>query len=69
MHRDLGKGRQVYTAYIPSCFAKVGKTIGIKIKDEWEEGWVIDEAGPCRNIEDVNNSRENHKRFSWVLGD
>jgi hypothetical protein len=58
-----------YVAFIPTKYASVGRTIGIKFGDEWREGFVIDAVGKVTNISDVDLAREDHKRFRWVLGE
>jgi hypothetical protein len=57
-----------YVAYLPTSCAKVGKKIDLLFKDEWRRGWTITSVGPCREIETINDSRDDTKRFGWVLG-
>ena len=68
MSRRVGTATEIHVAFLPTEFAKVGKTVGIKFGDEWREGFVIDSVGPCRVLSDMDLGREDYKRFRWVLG-
>lgn len=58
-----------HTAYIPSQFAKLNKTISIKIGEVWNSGFLVTYAGPVCDIADIDDKRYDDKRFKWVLGE
>lgn len=68
MSRQVEGGEEKYVAYLPTDFAKVGKVVCLKFGEEWRDGWLIDSVGPVRNMTDMDLSREDHKRYEWVLG-
>ena len=67
MTRKVETSTETHVAFLPTEFAKVGKTVGIKFGDEWREGFVIDSVGPSRELSDMDLGREDCKRFRWVL--
>lgn len=62
----------VHIAWIPTKFAVVGRNVSIKMaKDsEWIHGWVVREVYlGSRTDTEINDGRQDHKRFEYVLGD
>lgn len=59
-----------HTAYLPTEKAKMGKLLDIEIGGKWISGFKIYfVSDTVRTIDDVDNYRENMKRFKWVLGE
>jgi hypothetical protein len=56
-------------AYIPSQFAKLNKTISVKIGEVWYPRFLVTYVGPVCTIEDIDDKRHDDKRFKWVLGE
>ena len=58
----LTRDNQTQTAWIPSKYAKVGRTIKIRTDGVWVDGWVVSEAG---NI-DVDSQIANERSRDWT---
>lgn len=69
MEKPTEKGKLVHTAWIPSQFAKAGKVISLKNKDEtWSGGWTVVSAGTStKTVEDMDIQRDAQKRWESVL--
>jgi hypothetical protein len=67
LSKASGSQVQRHVAFIPSDKAKPGKYL--KLPSPWGDGWLVDSVGPVREIEDVDQARDNLKRFQYVLGD
>lgn len=65
MRRDDGA---VDTAWIPSGFARAGRSIQIRVDGEWQRGWRVEEAYEGTKTAEEAEHRADRKAFRYVLG-
>lgn len=54
--------KMIYTAWIPSQLAKVGRSLEIKIEGEWTTGWVVAEKGAVKDAAYVEEHERDYTR-------
>jgi hypothetical protein len=66
----LRRGNQFTTSWLPERFAVVGKVLQWKGLGDWEDGWVVLEAGAALVEEaDLPDFHRDRKRYRRNTGD
>lgn len=72
--KQVGSGSLTQVAWIPNQFAKVGKTVSLRVAqgsvtsfEGWDEGWVVEAVYSARSFEELDAHRDAHKRWERVL--
>jgi hypothetical protein len=69
MRRPLEDGStEVYVAYLPTKFAKVGRTVSLKKNNSWIDGYFITHVGDVHDVSDVDLVVATQRKARWVLG-
>lgn len=58
----LRKGNTEQVAWIPQCFAEVGKAVQIRGEKGWDDGWVVFFASEPLDAEIVEKNEGNYRK-------
>jgi hypothetical protein len=58
----LRKGNTSQVAWIPQCFAEVGRIVQIRNGEAWDDGWVVDFASTPLDAETVEKNERNYRK-------
>ncbi len=68
MEKQVETGKKIHMAWIPSQFAKLGKTISLKKADDsWSTGWRVVFVGGTKTQESIDAQRDAQKRWESVI--
>ena len=69
LRKEAPEGFLLDVVYIPEQFAVKGTVLGIKKKDQWDEGWkVIDTYPGTLSIEESQILRSSFRAWQYKLG-